>query len=318
VSATRRGEITVSDLPAFRFLERQRRRGLPGVYEAVLSGHRESLPVQRIRRSSDASRRRGPICRYFSASGPEETSWGNRRALSVRHGQSVRPRGAGTRWRAALRPAPPLGAERRSAVRPHRGFRSSSRTRGFGLDREDARLRRGTAPRLSRLRAPPRLQRRVARPAGGAACTPQGAHARAQKVASARSISASAIFRASSGLTCPVSVAWTSARRRSRHDPAAATPPGPKTSTAGPCQTHWLRLEAARRWSRRGLRVGVGRWLRAFTDRVVAAAERWRRSEALGPARGAGHVRVGGRGQAGRVAIRVKRTGRRSPDTSSR
>ena len=33
------------------FLERQLRRGLPGVYEAVISGHRESPPVQRIRRN---------------------------------------------------------------------------------------------------------------------------------------------------------------------------------------------------------------------------------------------------------------------------
>jgi hypothetical protein len=32
-----------------RFLERQLRRDLPGVYEAVITGHRESPPVQRIR-----------------------------------------------------------------------------------------------------------------------------------------------------------------------------------------------------------------------------------------------------------------------------
>jgi hypothetical protein len=42
------------------------------------------------------------------------------------------------------------------------------------------------------------------------------------------------------------------------------------------------------------------------------------RGAAVPDGRVAGHVRVGRRGQAGRVAIRVKRTGRRSPDTSSR
>ena len=35
--------------PRRRFLERQLHRGLPGVYETVISGHRESPPVQRIR-----------------------------------------------------------------------------------------------------------------------------------------------------------------------------------------------------------------------------------------------------------------------------
>jgi hypothetical protein len=37
--------------PRPRFLSRQPRRGLPGVYNAVISGHRESPPVQRIRRN---------------------------------------------------------------------------------------------------------------------------------------------------------------------------------------------------------------------------------------------------------------------------
>ena len=58
-----------------RFLERQPRRGLPGVYEAVISGHRESRPVQRIRRNEapevtgDDSSRQSPITRYEGVPG---------------------------------------------------------------------------------------------------------------------------------------------------------------------------------------------------------------------------------------------------------
>jgi hypothetical protein len=50
-------------------LERQLRRGLPGVYEAVISGHRESPPVLRIRRheptevTGDGTKRQSPITR---------------------------------------------------------------------------------------------------------------------------------------------------------------------------------------------------------------------------------------------------------------
>ncbi len=56
-------------MPILGFLERQLRRGLPGVYEAVISGHRESPPVQRIRRNEAPevtggdSRRQLPITR---------------------------------------------------------------------------------------------------------------------------------------------------------------------------------------------------------------------------------------------------------------
>jgi hypothetical protein len=52
-----------------RFLERQLQRGLPGVYEAVISGHRESPPVRRIGRSKgpevtgDGPTRQAPITR---------------------------------------------------------------------------------------------------------------------------------------------------------------------------------------------------------------------------------------------------------------
>jgi hypothetical protein len=62
-------------MPMSRFLERQPRRGLPGVYEAVISGHRESPPVQRIRRkeapevTGGDSSRQMPITRNEGAPG---------------------------------------------------------------------------------------------------------------------------------------------------------------------------------------------------------------------------------------------------------
>ena len=51
---------------------------------------------------------------------------------------------------------------------------------------------------------------------------------------------------------------------------------------------------------------------------MPVAGARFVKGAAVPDGRVAGHVCVGGRGQAGRVAIRVKRIGRRSPDTSSR
>jgi hypothetical protein len=60
-------------MPMSRFLERQLPWGLPGVYEAVISGHRESPPVQRIRRNE----------------APEATSGGTKRHLPITRNEGV-------------------------------------------------------------------------------------------------------------------------------------------------------------------------------------------------------------------------------------